>query len=599
MIRADKISLDFSNQTVFENLSFLLQDDQRVGLVGRNGSGKSTLLKVLAGKQELTSGTITYSNNLTIAYLSQDITLSSQKTVIDEVLAEHEHLDLIELPRKRAEAYKILSGLGLTHAQIESPIEALSVGLKMRVVLAQLLLKNADFYFFDEPTNHLDIVAKDWFLNFLKKAPFGFLLVCHERYVLDALCEQILALEHKTGKMYQGNYSAYKTKSAEEIAVLRQTAMQQKKIIEKKEAVIARFKSSAARGSMAQSMAKELGRMERIELPPETAIMSVTLPPLNPSGKQVLTIQNVSHAFGDKKIFENISSTVERGEKVALIAANGVGKTTLLHIVAQIIPLQKGGNITLGHNVEYAMFHQDQNAVLNHKNTILREVEDSAGLATTTAAIRSVLGSFLFSSDDVYKKIGVLSGGEKGRVGLVKLLLKKANFLILDEPTNHLDIESKEVLLAALKEFQGTVLFVSHDHDFINQLSTKILELTPRGIHSYAGNYDDYLYQRQFVQTAETKESGDSKKKGSTHQPGTPNTAPHQVIDKSELQHQSKQLETKLARLEKEKTQVTDELFEYEYGTKEFTERYNRIEEIDKQHTKLFTEWTSLQKQLE
>jgi ATP-binding cassette subfamily F protein 3 len=589
MIRTDKLSLTFAHQTIFDNLSFLLQDDQRVGLVGRNGSGKSTLLKMLAGQQEPTSGSITRSNNLSIAYLSQDITLDSKEIVIDEVLAEHAHLDGLELPRKRAEAYKILSGLGLSHELIESPINTLSVGWKMRVVLAQLLLKNADFYFFDEPTNHLDIVAKDWFLNFLKKAPFGFLLVCHERYMLDELCDYTLALENKNGKLYQGNYTEYKTKSSAEQAILRQTALQQQKIIEKKEAVIARFKSSAARGSMAQSMMKELGRMERVELPPEPPVMAVTLPTLNPSGKQVLTVQNVSYAFSGRTIFDHISCSIERGEKVALIAANGVGKTTLLHIIAQEIALQKGA-ITLGHNVQFAMFHQDQNAVLTHKNTILQEVEESAGLATTTAAIRSVLGAFLFSAEDVYKKVGVLSGGEKGRVGLVKLLLKKANFLILDEPTNHLDIESKEMLLDALKKYQGTILFVSHDHDFINNLATRILELTPHGVHSYTGNYNDYLYQKQFVTPADAKEKPVQAQK---------NSQSASVLDKEDLLQQTKKIEAVLARLEKEKTKVTEELFDHEYGTPEFSERYNRITEIDKQHAKLLSEWTEIQSKLE
>lgn len=459
----------------------------------------------------------------------------------------------------------------------------------MRVVLAQLLLKKADFYFFDEPTNHLDIVAKEWFLNFLKKADFGFLLVCHERYVLDELCEQILALEHKTGKIYQGNYSAYRAKHAQEAAVLRQSALQQQKIIEKKEANIARFKASASRASLAQSMIKELSRIERIELPPDTAVMNITLPEILQSGRQVLSVQGVSHAFDGKIIFEHASCSLERGEKVALIAANGVGKTTLLHVIAQELTRQKG-SVTFGHNVEFALFHQDQHKVLNLKNSILDEIQESTGLAVTTATIRSILGAFLFSADDVYKKIGVLSGGEKGRVGLVKLLLKKANFLILDEPTNHLDMESKEVLLNALKEYKGTVLFVSHDQDFINQLATRILELTPTGIHSYAGNYNDYLYQRQFVKNPEKKPAREQKQK----------QAPQLIENTTQnIERASKKLEAALARLEKDKQQLTEQLFDYEYGTKEFSERYNKISEIDKQHAKLFTEWAELQDKLE
>jgi ATPase components of ABC transporters with duplicated ATPase domains len=496
MIHLKNITLSFNDRAIFNNISCIINDDDRMGLVGRNGSGKSTLLKVIAREQQLESGEIAIQKGFKVAYFAQDLIFTSEKTVLEETLSGSE-IEPEDLPRAQAEAQRLLQGLGFSAERIAMCVDNLSVGWKMRVVLAKLLLQKADFYLFDEPTNHLDIVAKDWFLHFLKWAPFGFMLVCHDRYFLDGLCTKILALDRGNDKIYHGNYTTYVNQSEQERIVLESAYIQQQKEIARKQDTINRFRASAARGNMAQSMIKELARLERIELPPDSKNMVMTTPPAPPSGRHVLSIKNLSHAFNDNTIFTQINGEIERGEKIAIVAANGVGKTTLMHIIAGVERLQNG-TLTLGHNVKHTLFHQDQNSVLNHKATIIEEIE-SAAPHQTTAAIRQLLGAFLFSNDDIYKKISVLSGGEKSRVGMAKVLLQHANFLLLDEPTNHLDMASKDILMSALQKYTGTLLFVSHDHDFINRIATRVLELTPTGLYSYSGNYDAYLYQKQFA----------------------------------------------------------------------------------------------------
>lgn len=587
MVRADGITLSFAGQKVFDDLSFLFQTHDRVGLVGRNGSGKSTLLKVISGTQMTEGGTVTIGNGLKIAYLAQDVVLQSSKIVLDEIVSEYDESDG-EFLRIKARAQQILSGLGLSLAQMNGPVSALSVGWKMRVVLARLLLCDADFYLFDEPTNHLDIVAKDWFLSFLKKASFGFMLVSHERLFLDALCTHTYALSQAQGRLFRGNYSAYKNATAHEQELLMRAYVLQQKEIEKKQATIDRFRASS-QASRAQAMMKELDRLERVEVPVETKTIQFKVPVPQPSGKHVLTVTDAEYSFGEKRVFSQISFAIERGEKVALIAANGVGKTTLLRCIANMISLQKG-RAALGHNVSMAFYEQDQNAVLDHKMTIMEEVLASSQDLYSAPMIRNLLGAFLFSNDTVHKKISFLSGGEKSRVGMVKALLKNANFLVLDEPTNHLDMESKEILVNALREYQGTLLFVCHDHEFINDLATRVVELMPNGILSCTGNYSEYLeYKKQVMKPAESTGSPNSM---------SPTASPKKILTErlSErvLQNKMKKIETRMYTLEQNKKKLSQELFDHVYGTEGFTTRYDAVKKIDEEYEKLSAEWAAL-----
>lgn len=529
MINAHKLHLEMGGQVIFDDLSFTFDNSQRIGLVGRNGSGKSTLFKVIAGKTSIDGGSLALAKNKSIAYLSQDVILQSNKSVLDETYSAFDDIvQLIQEQKKleeqlsinpenldvlqayadicqqllgvdqdslRAEAKRVLIGLGFKQEQLHSEVSSLSVGWKMRIVLAQLLLKKADFYLFDEPTNHLDIVAKEWFLQFLKKAEFGFMLVCHDRYFLNQLCDVILEIERGKSNVYYGNYNAYEIQKEHDEQLLESSFRKQQRDIKQKMETINRFKATASKAKMAQSMLKSVEKIERIEMPPKQADVNFNFPPIIQAGKVALKVDNVGHAFGDRQIFKNVSFEVERGKKIGLIAANGVGKTTLFNVIAQKYSLQTG-DVTLGYNVQCAVFDQDQTAALDGSKTILENIQNACP-TVPEQKIRAFSGSFLFGGDTIGKKVTVLSGGEKNRVGMIKVLLQKANLLLLDEPTNHLDIQTKDILLNALNAYQGTIVFVSHDQDFINRLATDIIELSADGAAFYPGNYELYLYRKQ------------------------------------------------------------------------------------------------------
>jgi ATP-binding cassette subfamily F protein 3 len=601
MILGKDLCLRFGDRDIFDHLSFSFSEGEKVGLVGRNGAGKSTLLKAIAGSLKLDSGTISIERDKRIAYMPQEVVLASEKSVLDEAYAafdivvelqdelkkiealieqglpeetmhdtlEHyahvqEQLQHFDTSLLWVETKKVLQGLGFTQERWEKPVSALSVGWKMRLVLAKLLLAKADFYLFDEPTNHLDIVAKDWFVKFLKDSSFGFLLVSHDRFFLDNVCEYIFEVERGIGKIYDGNYEFYVNQKKHNEDLQIKAYEEQQKEIKKKMEIINKFRASAARAKTAQSMLKAVERMELVELPPRSSSVKLSFSHIPPAGRIVLTVQDLSKKFGDQQIFKNVSFEIPKDEKVAIVAANGVGKTTLLNLISGIYPLE-GGEVTMGYNVKYTMFEQDQDKALNPEKTILQEVEDSCTTSKARQNVRSFLGAFLFSGDDVHKKIRVLSGGEKNRVAMVKVLLVESNFLILDEPTNHLDLESKEILLKSLQQFSGTMLFVSHDRTFMDELATSIMELTPNGVRMYKGNYESYLYQKS-VQDG-TAQAAPAKK-----------TAPVVAVEEKpkeqvggkegfELRKKSKNLEQKVEKLEKQLAELVQAISAAEYGS--------------------------------
>jgi len=635
MIHAKNLNLSFGSQAIFNDLSFTIEQDQRVALVGANGSGKSTLLKAIAGLQHLDSGTISIVNNGSIAYMPQDVILTSEKPVYEEAFCTFEkmyalqqeekkiqksvsapngtpsssakaaedesgkeiilerlaqiHQELMELEPHKCErkTKEVLEGLGFSAKQLKQPVSQLSVGWKMRLVLAKLLLKNADFYLFDEPTNHLDLVAKDWFLDFLKNSSFGFILVCHDRYFLDQLCQDTIALELAKGKRYKGNYSFYEKQRDHELAALQTAYEQQQREIKQKIKTINRFRAKSTKAKMAKSMQKELDKVERIVLPPSQKQVNFSFPPVKRAGRIVLSVKNVAHNFGPQTIFSNATFDIERGQKVALVAPNGTGKSTLFNIICGKLPLQKG-DVQLGYNVQHALFAQDQNQSLNLDETIFQNVQECCA-NKPESAIRKFLGSFLFSGEDIDKKVGVLSGGEKNRVSMVCVLLQDANFLLLDEPTNHLDIQSKEVLLKALHAYEGTILFVSHDRDFINRLATDIIELEPNGTKKYHGNYDSYLYLSGQTNSGKAQ----SKNKKSEKQKTSFNKKLH------ELRKKSKKLENKIEKLENEITSLELKFVDFKYGTPEFLENQSNIKNLHEKIQNVTDEWEMLQKKIE
>jgi ATP-binding cassette, subfamily F, member 3 len=629
MIQLHNIDLSFGERPIFQDISCVFNSKQRIGLIGRNGAGKSTLLKVIAGQHYCDNGKVTIERDKKLAYLAQEVILNSQKSVLDEAFSVFDYFLNLEAEYKLLEAqltsgsdnaetildryldiqeklqsfdksqalaqtHKILDGLGFTPVFKQQAVDTLSVGWKMRLVLAKLLLENADFYLFDEPTNHLDITTKEWFYEFLKSAPFGFLLVTHDRYFLDNACDYMFELERGNHTIYRGNFSTYVDQKEQQRIVTQGAYERQQKEITHKKNIIDRFRASATKAKMAQSMMKQLDKIELIEVEPPLPTIKLSFPPVTRSGSIVLNIKSVGYKFDQKQLFSSVNCEIERGEKVALIAPNGTGKTTLFNIIAGKYQLQ-AGTINFGHNVQHTIFEQDQTRVLKAKNTVLQEVLDACP-TITEATIRGFLGSFLFSGDDVYKKIEQLSGGERNRVAMVKVLLQKANFLLLDEPTNHLDLYAKEILLQALQQYDGTLLLVSHDHDFLNKLSTRILELTPTGLHSYQGNYQEYLEQKKYASQA----TGVSSVRSQAEKQSTV-IAPAPISQKQiqEIRKEVSQIESKISKLEKHIAEINNLFVDCEYGSSAYEKAMQKLTTAQEEHKQASVQWEKLIAQLE
>jgi len=624
MIKLENISLSFGQQVVFDDVSCNFAPHQKIGLVGRNGSGKSTLLKAIAGQQHIDSGKIYIPKSFNCAFMPQDVVLVSKKTILHEALGAFENLEQlleqkeeiekqlrindkdhdalasyahvhqelhdIAYESKIAEAKKMLMGLGFFEKQFGKPVSELSVGWKMRLVLAKLLLKKADFYFFDEPTNHLDLIAKDWFADFLRNASFGFILVAHDKYFLNTVCDYICDISLGKLTMYTGNYDKYLVQKEANTAMLEKKYEEQQKLIKKKMATIDRFRYKASKAKMAQSMMRSLEKMDKIELEHKQKDIRLNLPPTKPTGKIVLTAKNLGFSFDDSDIFQNASFQIKKKHKVAIIAPNGTGKTTLLNVVmGKYAP--KNGEFSFGHNVKPVIFEQDQNKSLNHLNTIIEEVEEACKTQEARLRVRNLLGAFLFSGDDINKRISVLSGGEKNRVAMVKVLLQDANLLILDEPTNHLDIQSKNILLDVLSKYDGTILFVSHDRSFLNSLATDILDLTLDGTFSYEGNYDDYLYYKKQMEQEEGLSKKTKKKKPKSKDEKTSGKEGH--LQRKQL----KKVESSIGKLEKKIADLMKQFETIAYGTDEYSDASARLQKLQSDLAQKNQEWEMLMEQ--
>lgn len=621
MLQVKNLSLSFGQKAIFDKISFNINSDRRIGLIGRNGAGKTTLFKIIAGLSGFDSGSVDVQGGYKISYMAQEVVLLSERSILHEALSAFGDLitdfeELLELEKKLGdqkdlhdddlvcrygalqnyliehgfkeklvETKKILIGLGFGSGDLENSVNSLSVGWKMRLVLAKLLLEKADFYLFDEPINHLDLIAKDWFFQFIKNSNFGFFLICHDSYFLNGLCNQIFDVSNGKIKEYNGNYQDYLEQKSENERQTEQKYVEQQKFLKQRTKTIERFRASATKAKMAQSMLKSLDKVELVEFDKKSKNINFSFSQVERAGRIVLVCQKLSKSFDDHKIFENISFQLERGVKAAIVAQNGVGKTTLLNLITGKYPLS-GGEVSFGQNVKCALFEQDQNRSLNQGKTILQEVEDSC--LSSEQRLRAALGSFLFSGDDVHKKISVLSGGEKNRVAMVKVLLQEANFLILDEPTNHLDIESKEILLKVLKSYPGTILFVSHDRNFLNELATDIFELTPNGIGHFVGNYDSFLYQKEKnknlsepkIEQKIIKNDGTEKKK---------------ALYSYETVKKMRNLESKISKLEKEKIRLEINSGLLEYDSFQHKENASELENIKAELEKSFKNYVSLE----
>ncbi len=625
MFIADDIFLELGSKLVFDNISFCFQDDQKIGVVGSNGAGKSTLLKVLSGHIGLDRGTVSFEKKKKVGYLPQEVVLSSNLPVLEEAMTvfadltslkkELEELDayfhsgITDFAEDKIERYahvqalyaeanfdqqllkarNILEGLGFTPEHMNKTVDQLSVGWRMRVVLAKLLLQEPDFFLFDEPTNHLDVVAKDWFLGFLRNCPAGFLLVSHDRYFLDHAVDYIFELDRAKGRLYYGNYSRYMEQREEEEAAHESAYVRQQKEIKEKKETIERFRAKVSKAKMAQSMIKSLEKMEVLEPIRRNKSVRFNFPDVVRAGNVVLKVENLAKKYDSQTIFLNVSFELNRGDKAAIVAANGKGKTTLLSVIAGLCK-QDSGTFEFGYNVLWSMFEQDQDKLLNKHKEILQDVEDVCKTSEQRARVRALLGAFLFPGNDVYKKIGVLSGGEKNRVAMVKVLLQSSNFLILDEPTNHLDLQSKEILLKALQEYPGTILFVSHDRTFLDALPNRIFELTQDGIISYSGDYSSYLYQKEAREALMAQNAPIADE---------PETEGQQAAQKDKQQYDAAKklakLERHIEKLEKQLTECGEKFAILEYGTKEFDKNADLVEQIKKDLKIAYGEWETLQ----
>ena len=529
ILSCQNISKSFGTDEILKNVSFHIEENEKAAVVGINGAGKSTLLKIIMKQENPDEGEVTLAKDKTIGYLAQYQDASGHHTIYEEVLDSKR--DIIEMEERlrdmetqmntlsgealeqlldtyhklshefeqvngyayRSEVTGILKGLGFTEEEFDKKMSELSSGQKTRVSLGKLLVTKPDILLLDEPTNHLDIESIRWRETFLMNYKGAVLIVSHDRYFLDRVVSKVVEIFQHKGYVYQGNYSDYaKKKAAIRAAMIKQYYNQQREIRHQEE-VIAKLKSFNREKSIkrAESREKLLDKIERIEKPTEdNTDIRIVLEPNVVSGNDVLKVEGLAKAFQPLQLFSGINFEVKRGERVALIGNNGTGKTTILKIINELIS-PDAGTVTLGSNVHIGYYDQEHQQ-LHMEKTIFDEIADDYPNLNNTK-VRNVLAAFLFTDDDVYKRIEDLSGGERGRVALAKLMLSDANFLILDEPTNHLDITSKEILEEALKSYTGTVFFVSHDRYFINQTATRILELTGETVVNYIGNYDYYL----------------------------------------------------------------------------------------------------------
>ena len=629
VLACNNISKSFGIDEIIKNASFNIEEREKAAIVGINGAGKTTLLRIIMGEYQADSGEVIIAKDRTIGYLAQHQKLSGDNTIYDELLSVKR--DIIELEQKirrlelemhskegveletvmeaysksthqfelqngyayKSEVVGVLKGLGFDESDFEKKMNTLSGGQKTRVALGRLLLSKPDIIMLDEPTNHLDMNSIAWLENYLVNYDGSVIIVAHDRYFLDKVVTKVIEVERGTVSVFSGNYSDYAAKKKQLIDAKLKEYYNQQRDIKHQEEVIAKLKSFNREKSIkrAESREKLLDKIEVIDKPvTEQETMHFKLEPAKESGNDVLSVEGLSKAFGGNRLFDNVSFEIKKGEKVALIGNNGTGKTTILKIINHIIDAD-AGKVKLGANVEIGYYDQEHN-VLHMDKTAFDEIGDAYPDMTNTQ-IRNMLACFLFTGDDVFKKISDLSGGERGRVSLAKLMLSNANFLILDEPTNHLDIMSKEILESALNRYTGTVLYVSHDRYFINKTAGRIIELSANTVTNYIGNYDYYLEKRDILAPKEIKQVSSEK-----------NTA---VKDdwKAQKEEQAKlrkrqndiaKIEKNIEQLETENSELDEQLAlpEVYSDVKQLMKLNEKKQEIEKKLEKLYEDWEAL-----
>lgn len=636
ILSCQNITKSFDGKTILKQVNFHIEDHEKAAVIGINGAGKTTLFNIITGKLAPDEGIVSISKGKTVGYLEQNPILDSKNTLFDELMSVKDYLLVMEQEIRRMEhdmkhfegealqtlmdqyarlttrfemengyAYKseltgVLRGLGFEESEYDKPVCTLSGGQKTRAALGKLLLLAPDIILLDEPTNHLDMNAIRWLEGYLSSYKGAVLIVSHDRYFLDRIAAKIIEIDAGAVMTFAGGYSDY-AKKKEQYRINKMHAyLNQQKEIKHQQEVIDKLKSFNREKSIkrAESREKMLEKIEVLEKPTEVrSDMRIHLAPGIPSGKDVLDIEGLSKAFGEEKLFQKISLSIKRGEHVAIIGDNGTGKTTLLKLINELLPADEG-SIRLGTNVHIGYYDQEHH-VLHAEKTIYDEISDEYPTMTTTQ-IRNILAAFLFTGDDVFKLIRECSGGERGRISLAKLMLSEANFLILDEPTNHLDIVSKEILEDAINEYEGTVLYVSHDRYFINRTAHRILELSGCALTGYLGNYDYYLEKK-----TENTAGGDGKLSG------TPGNSDTSVTSSAKAEWQAKKAaQAKQRKLENDLKKTEDRIAELEQkiadidvlmssdeicrNSAKLGELSSEQEEIKTELDKLYEEWERL-----
>ena len=594
MFNAHNITVSFGGETLFDSLSFRLGKGDRVGLIGKNGAGKSTLLKLMAKENSPTSGSFALEKNCQIGYLAQDLDFENGRTVLEEAYLAFEEIMKVEKRQEaihkimeetqdfespsyldildelnelntryemiggyhyQAQTEKILLGLGFSIIDLNAATDTFSGGWRMRIELAKLLLKDNDILLLDEPTNHLDIESIIWLEQFLKKYKGALVMVSHDRMFLDQVTNRTIEIIHQRLFDFKKPYSQYMVLRDELRAQQQAAQKNQEKQIQQTEKLIERFRAKASKASMAQSLIKKLDKIDRIEIDPEeNRKMKFEFGISHQPGKIILETEKISKAYGDKQVLSDVDIEVVRGEKIAFVGQNGQGKSTLAKIIVDEISYE--GKVKLGHNVQLGYFAQNQSTYLDGSKTVLQSAEDSATPENRTK-VRDLLGSFLFQGEVVEKKVSVLSGGERNRLALCKLLLQPFNVLIMDEPTNHLDIASKNVLKQALKNFKGTLILVSHDRDFVQGLCEKVISFKEREVKPFLGDINAYL---EFQKLSSLKELEKKTPKARLEKKENDPDKYEKQKETRAAQQKLEKTEKRIARLEKEIKEIDFEL---------------------------------------
>ncbi len=631
------ISVKYGERSLLDEISFMISPRERIGLIGRNGAGKSTLLKIIAGQARPDEGALEFPTKTTVGYLRQEFELNETQTVLDETMSCHEEalelqkqldeinaelmtredyesasyskmleelagltgrLEHFDLSALEVETIKILKGLGFSDKDFGRRVSEFSGGWKMRIELSKLLLRKPDLLMLDEPTNHLDIESIIWLENYLIEYPGTVIVISHDIQFLENVCNRIIEVELGGIVDYKLKYSKFLEEKEKQKTIQIAAFENQQKDIAQKEKTINRFMAKATKTKMAQSMQKQLDKVERIEVPAEiTKAMTIRFAEVPRSGRDVVRTVDVSKSFDNKTVFKDINLTIERGDRVAFVGQNGQGKTTMAKIISGLLPATSG-RVEEGSNMHLSYYAQNQSELLDLKSTVMQIMEDKAP-EEMRSRVRNILGSFLFSGDDAEKKVSVLSGGERARLAMASLIMRPCNFLILDEPTNHLDIYSKEILKNALKDYSGTLLVISHDRDFLSDLTNKVIEFKDGSTKEYLGDIEYFLSKKKM----DNMRSVELQKSEPTDKSATNITTDSKKMDTEDVRKVKKQIsiaEREIAKLESEigllELKLSDPNFYTDPHFTEVNKKYKTLQDI--LETKML-EWETLSFEIE